>query len=470
MPIISDKELPEAARAKWLKAFAAAEIRNFDYSISLIMDVLKHHPGFLDGRKRLRQIEIIATEGKKSFLSGLSTANLKGGSILKKDPLAAMEFAEESLKSDPYNAHANNLLKDAAKAAGYPEIAVFALETLVKGHPKDTKLLHELGEYYVLLGQSDKAVTTYTRITEINPADLVALKRSKDASANATMKQGGWGTAESFRDLMKNKEEAETLEMQSRVFKDPAIIDGQLAELGQEYEKQPESVDIVRRIASLYDQKQQITETIEDLDEAVRWYEYTNTLTKGVDPAVARKCTDLQMRQLDTRIKSFETWLSQGGDQTEDAQKYQEELASLKAQKAGRLISEARRRVDKNPTDLQLRFELGEQLMLAGNDTEAIPELQRAKQSPNARLKAMSLLGQCFLAKGMVDMAITQFKTAASEITGMDVVKKDVLYKLGLAYEKLGNRTEYISAMKEIYEVDYGYLDVAARVEKSYSE
>ena len=85
------------------------------------------------------------------------------------------------------------------------------------------------------------------------------------------------------------------------------------------------------------------------------------------------------------------------------------------------------------------------------------------------RLKAINLLGQCFNEKGMFDMAVSQFKTAVSELSAMDSTKKEVLYKLGLLYEKLDKREEYLNCLKEIYEVDYGYLDVAKRVESSYS-
>src|SRR5258706_15599114 len=130
MPIISDKELPPDKRSLWLKALSAVELRNYGYAISLISAVLKDSPGFLDGRKMLRKAEIAATKGKKSFLSGLSTASLKGSSMVKKDPLSAMELAEKNLEADPLGAQPNHLLKDAAKAAGFPEIAAFALETI----------------------------------------------------------------------------------------------------------------------------------------------------------------------------------------------------------------------------------------------------------------------------------------------------------------------------------------------------
>src|SRR5258706_299229 len=90
---------------------------NAQKEFDLLSAVLKESPGFLDGRKILRRAEIMATKGRKSFLSGLSTASLKGSSLMKKDPLSAMELAEKTLETDPYNVQANQLLRDSAKAA-----------------------------------------------------------------------------------------------------------------------------------------------------------------------------------------------------------------------------------------------------------------------------------------------------------------------------------------------------------------
>jgi hypothetical protein len=50
----------------------------------------------------------------------------------------------------------------------------------------------------------------------------------------------------------------------------------------------------------------------------------------------------------------------------------------------------------------------------------------------------------------------------------MDNLKKEIVYKLAMVLEKMGKKEEYIESLKQIYEVDYGYLDVAQRVESSY--
>ena len=476
MPIHTDKDLSEKTRSLWLKALSAIELKNFSYAVSLLQAVLKDSPAFLDGRKMLRRAQIAATRGKRSMLSGLSTASLKGAGMVKKDPLAAMELAEKNLESDPYNSQANHLLKDAANAAGFPEVASFALETLVDGNPKDTKLMHELGEHYNKLGEADKAVAIFTKIAELNPSDLAAVKKSKDASARASMKSGGWEHVASsdgkldYRSLIKNKDEAVLLEQKNRVVKSTEMIDTQLGELYPQWEQNQDNADISRRMAKLYEDRYMIENDAESMSAAIYYFQHTNDVLKGTDPAVARKLSELQMKQLENSIKALEDWLEAYAEQSpDDAVKAGEDLAALKAQQAELLISEAKKRVERNPTDLQLRYELGEQLVHAGQYTEAIAELQQARRNPNARLKAMNLLGQCYTEKGMLDLAVKQFKDAASEIIAMDITKKEILYKLGLVYERMGKRDESLDCMKEIYEVDYGYMDVAKRVESSYN-
>ena len=70
----------------------------------------------------------------------------------------------------------------------------------------------------------------------------------------------------------------------------------------------------------------------------------------------------------------------------------------------------------------------------------------------------------------MLDLAANVLSTAASELLQMDSVRKDIVYNLGLVYEKMNQKEKSIECMKQIYEVDYGYRDVAERVEGSYGE
>ena len=484
MATIPEKDLTEAQRALFQKARHANEIRNHGYAIQLMQSVLKQVPGFLDGRKLLRAAALAGVEGKKSgFSLAGTTLGMPAGSTLKKDPFAAIELAEKTLATDPKSPQGNQLLWEAANRAGLPETAAFALETLVGANPKDTKLLHQLGGQYLTMGENDKAVAVYNRIVQINPGDLEANKKAKDASASATMKSGRWEEVSAssgsmnFRDLIHKKDEAIALENKSRIVRTGEQISQQITELYPQFEADQNNVDVARRIALLYEQWFEAAVASADpaeeadsyLDNSIWFYTHTNAILAGGDPNIARKCSDLEFRKMERRMKALVDWLATVPDQNDpEVRPYADELADLRRQRAASSLEVARKRVAENPTDLQLRYELGEVLIKAGMYTEAIPELQRAKQNPNARLKAMNLLGQCYVEKNMLDIAVKQFRDAASETTAMDSTKKDITYRLGVVLEKMGKKDEYIECMKQIYEVDYGYLDVAKRVESSY--
>ena len=70
----------------------------------------------------------------------------------------------------------------------------------------------------------------------------------------------------------------------------------------------------------------------------------------------------------------------------------------------------------------------------------------------------------------MLDLAMKQFEEASKEILSMDAMKKEIVYNLGLVYEKMDEHEKSLSCMKQIYEADYGYKDVAERVESSYQQ
>ena len=58
---------------------------------------------------------------------------------------------------------------------------------------------------------------------------------------------------------------------------------------------------------------------------------------------------------------------------------------------------------------------------------------------------------------------------AAAELTEMDDLKKDIFYQLGETLEAQGDAATAVNQYyKEIYQVDIGYKDVAAKIEKSY--
>lgn len=466
MPIKSEKELGEQLRSNWLKAVAAIELRNFGYAISLLQGILKQEPEFLTGRQLLRRAEVTRQKAAKKPFFSISTSALsimKAQRELKKDPKRAVESIEKILEDEPYNRQANLVLKKAAVAAGWPQIGVFALRTVLEETPKDPKILHELGRLYHDLDQSEQELEIYNSLSEIDPTDAKAVRLGKDAAARASIKRGGWTQAESYRDLIKDKAVAVSQEQQSRMALSGESLDRQIEEGFARHEAEPQNVDHARRLGGLYEQK-------EDSENAIAWYRYAVELTKGADAALVRKVSDLERVQSDKEIAAHEQFLATCGSETPEYMARSKALAAAREKRFESSITETRKRSERNPTDLQLRFELGERLLEAGRPREALPELQRSRQNPNARLKSMNLLGRCYREMGMLDLAAKQLEEAAREIVSMDGMKKEIVFNLGLVYEEMGEAGKSIAAMKQIYEADYGYRDVAARVESSYEK
>jgi tetratricopeptide (TPR) repeat protein len=144
------------------------------------------------------------------------------------------------------------------------------------------------------------------------------------------------------------------------------------------------------------------------------------------------------------------------------------EVLAYKQERSKESVSEAQARVDQNPTDPQLRFDLGLALYNSGDFNGAIPHLQQAKRNPHIRTRVLLTLGRSFDAKGMHDIANHQLEEALEDLHAMDGTKKEVLYEMGLIYTKMNKNEEALQSFKQIYEVDYGYLDVAKRVEDAY--
>src|SRR6266480_6504585 len=306
MPVRTEKELGEPLQGLWLKAVAAIELRNFDYAISLLQEILKQEPQFLTGRELLRRAEVTKSKSAKKSFFNISTASftvMNAQRKIKNDPKHAVEILEKVLEKEPYNRQANLALKEAALAAGWPEIAVFALRTLLEENSRDVKVLHELGRLYHQLGDSDQEEEIYNQITAINPLDAQVLRLGKDASAHSTIKRGGWTQADSYRDLIKDKEEAISLEQQSRMRLTGESLDQQIAETYTLHRAEPANDDLARRLGALNEQKH-------DFDAAIRWYQYAAELTKGADLGLVRKASDLKSKSLEHEIAAHEEFLS----------------------------------------------------------------------------------------------------------------------------------------------------------------
>ncbi|MEO0454420.1 MAG: hypothetical protein AAFY98_09830 [Verrucomicrobiota bacterium] len=435
-----------------------------DYAVALLIDLVKQSPDHIEARRLLRANELTLYQKASSMsktMSGMKITpmQMKGKGALKKDPKEAMAIAEDILAIDPTSEAGNDLLADAAIKAELPEVAVLALETLKDAKPELASNLKKLGALYLEQGNADKAVGVFDIGLKHHPTDGELNKGLKDASALAAQTKGGWDEGSSFRDSLKDTEEATRLEQGNRVVKSVEAIDQQLVVLYEQYNENNQNLDTVKRIADLLEKR-------ESLDDALAYYQYAYELGGQSDPVIEKKITELSKAHLSQALDAKEQELAQADDSNRAS--LEAEYQQLKSQFAEYELSSARSRVEKYPNDKALRFELGKCLVDAGHFREAIPELQQATNAPNVRLQAMNYLGLCQQNLQMFDLAINQFKKAISEMVVMDELKKETIYNLGITLEMQGDSAQALDQFKAIYEVDYHFKDVAQRVESAY--
>ncbi len=457
-------QLPPDLRRLYTKAVEAAQRENHDYALTLFCQVLKTEPALFECRKALRAAQAVKSAGastgffKKMMSGGGSLPQItKAKLALKNNPAEAMAIAEEVLNSDANNSSAHRIIVDAAQALGLPQTAALSLELMVRNSPTNKALVVEFADAVAASGGNATVAEQFLdELIRTSPYDPDLQQAQKNLSAHKTMDEGGYGALEdgqgSYRDILKNKDEAVSLEQEQRSQKSEDVA----LRLIEEYETrlitEPNNLKLLRSLAELYTQKNQFP-------RALALYDRIKQSDLGSDASLDRAIAETRLRQFDFQAAQFNPFDEGNAEMT----------AAIQAEKAAFQLAECQKRVEKYPTDLAIRFELGQLYFAAGKIGEAIAEFQKAQGNPHKRLAAMSLLAQCFAKRKMFDLAARTLQNAIKEKPGFDEEKKDLTYQLGCVLEAMGKKDEAIEQFKTIYELDISYQDVAAKVDAYYA-
>jgi tetratricopeptide (TPR) repeat protein len=459
MPEKTSETISRMAREFYDKALAALDRNNLDYAIEMFMQCLTVEPNFTKARQYLRAAQMKRTEsasGLKRMMVAAKTAPLltRAKVAVGKNPLEAMSLAEQILSEDPKNGQALLILADAAEAAGFPETAVQTLEHYTKLNPRDTRALHKLARLYGAIERWEMARDTYERLLQLNPNDFEAQKGLKDATAHAAMASGGWEEAASYRDVIKDKEQAIALEQQSRVVRAEDVVENLIREKLAKLQQQPDNPVLQRELGRLYAQKN-------DFDTALRYLEAIHAREAGADPTLEHEIADIKVKRLEHQIAAKKNQLATN---PANAAALEAEIAALEQQITKLRLAETERLVERYPNDLMYRYELGVLYMKTGNIQGAIEQFQKAVGQPQRRIASLNYLGQCFQQLGLYDLAVDQYSKAIAELPMMDNLKKEILYNLASTYEALGEHDKAVAEYKKIAAVDFGYRDVREKI------
>jgi tetratricopeptide (TPR) repeat protein len=452
-------QIPFATRELFDKGVAAVEKNNLDYAVTLLMQVLRLEPGFYQAREALRATQHKRSAGKRSLFKkfvGSASSLTRGQVALRTNPHDALLIAEEVLNDDPSNVLAHELLAKAATQAGYPKTAALSLEVALRSQPTNRQVALDLAEALCVVGNRARAEKILRDLLKTNPSDPDINQRLKNALADRTLHEGGYvqleGGGGSFRDILKDKEEARQIEQENRLVKDVDVAATLGSELETRVTQEPDNLRLLRDLADLYLKQKRFVEAIRTLELYLE--------KAGVqDPLILEALRDARLAEFEHRIQSLDA----------TAPAHDAEVAVLRQQRDEWILADAKRRAEANPTDLQIRYELGVLHLAAGRIGEAIAELQKSQNNPNRRIASMNLLAQAFARRGMNDLAARKLQEALKEKLVFDEEAKELRYQLGIVLEKMGRKEEAIDQFKTIYEQDIAYRDVMARVDAHYA-
>jgi tetratricopeptide (TPR) repeat protein len=457
----SVNDLPRDLRVLFTRGNDALQRDNLDYAIDLFNQVLAREPALYDCRKALRTAQMRKAGGRGGFFkkilssAGSSPLVAKAEIALRRDPAEALHTSEQILNNDPNNSAAHRLVVKAAAALELPRTAVLSLEILFNNSPRDKEIGIQFANALAETGDVKRGEQILADLYRSFPNSNELGQALKNMSAKQTMDEGGYDSladgSGSYRDILKNKQEAISLEQESRVEKSEDVSLRLIREYEARLKNEPNNLKLLKSLAELYAQRK-------DFDLALSYYDKLKASDLANDASLEKAISDTVTRKIDQQIAQLD----------QSAPDFAELAAKLESEKQAYQLAACQKRLERFPTDLQIRFEMGQLYFQAGKISEAIGEFQRAQNNPHRRVASMNYLAQCFAKRNMNDMAARTLQNAIKEKPVLDEEKKELIYNLGSVLERMEKKQEAIEQFKIIYEVDIGYKDVAQKVDRYY--
>lgn len=116
--------------------------------------------------------------------------------------------------------------------------------------------------------------------------------------------------------------------------------------------------------------------------------------------------------------------------------------------------------------DYDTHYNLGIAYKEMGLTDEAIGEFQLASKDPKRSVECASMLGLCFLEKGMPQLAIKWYRKGLEMPEINEEEHVGLLYDLGNAYIEVGDTQNAQKAFMEVYGMNTNYRDIVGRIKQ----
>lgn len=435
------------------KAKEAFRRKNYDLAVQIYVEAFQFEAndqeaveGFFQAAKKLAE-----TRGRGLF--GGMFGKMSLGTI--RDPLKRMAAAFRALAKNPEDKGTLMALGEAAVEAGQLEAAIGGYKRAAEADEADPEPWKRLGEALAKRGRIQEALSALDNAVKAAPRDQEAIKLRKNTAAEGALKISGFETAKSSRDLIKDKDVAQKLEIETRLQLTPEHAAAEIQKVVEQCKAEPQNARLRVRLGDLYLQRGEEASALKAFEEAV-----------ALDP----RNFDLSVRVGDIKLRRYE-------DEVRAARKALEAApadagAKARVEAAEQALIEARlgeygRRVKEHPLDLAERFKLGRTLLAAKRIEEATAEFQQTVRDPNRKTDSLLLLAKCFEAAKLHGLALKKVEEAVADFPSLTSPRaKEVHYAHADLLARTGNGPRAREIFERLYEEDITYRDVAQRLKE----
>ncbi len=377
----------------------------------------------------------------------------------------AFAAACDALKTNPWDTSTLLDVADAYEQIGSDECQLYVLRWALDAAPKDVTINRRAAETLARLGQFDQAISCWRRVEQAKPSDEQAAKAISQLSVEKTIQKGGYN--QEFLYGAASDPAAVEAAMRDRAapargdVSTAAIANKQSTDAARERSlldaitTQPAEVSNYVALADLFTAQNRLRETEEILARGL-------AASGGGDLAVRERLEEAHLRRARNQVLIA---------QQRAEQQKTEESASL----ARRMVAQANQaelevyaaRAARSPGNLLLQYELGLRCKRAGKFKEAIQAFQAARDDARHKAQVQLHLGESFQHIRQFKLALASYEAAAEASDSMQLdTKKLALYRAGVLAAELGDRDRAEKHLTQLAAIDFGYRDVADRLDK----
>ncbi len=317
-----------------------------------------------------------------------------------------------------------------------------------------SSLVAELGEVdeYIALGLYEDAQDTLGELLKLHPADADVIAKIEELGFSVEQVQQGASDAGKAPTLVAPVDSVP-----------PAAAPVEALEPFGSVDEEPVPVATPLQAVSAADEIDPLAEALSDAqleDEELGIASLVDAPTAASEPVAAR-ASDSQFIDLASELSDEIFGTQSVLDDEED-----EEEGPLTDPGLDQIFKEFRKGVEKQlgTEDYDTRYNLGIAYKEMGLLDEAIAEFQLAAKDEVRGLECCSMLGLCFMEKGMPDIAIKWFSKGLALPGRRDEEYHGLRYDLAQAHEAASKPERALELYKEIFNENARFRDVKDRV------